>query len=71
LRETELDGIPLVVSRTGWSGELGYELYLWDGQCGDALSELVVTSPSGDRGAVVCEAPWFKPQIKIPDEMKS
>jgi len=203
LRETELDGIPLVVSRTGWSGELGYELYLRDGQYGDVLwervmeagrpfniaptapstirsieggllsyasditladnpyvigmggfvdfdqpgdfvgkaalqeiasagperrlvgveiggdaldtpneefwdvsvadkkighitrcthsprleknigwanvaieyadigTELVVTSPSGDRNAVVCEAPWFKPQIKIPDEMKS
>ena len=203
LRETELDGIPLVVSRTGWSGELGYELYLRDSQYGDALwervmdagkpynirptspstirsveggllsyasditiddnpyvigmgrfvdfdhpgdfvgkaalqkiaaegtgrrlvgieidgdalavpnedfwdisvngkkighvtrcvhsprlernigwanvavehsdvgSELTVDSPSGDRGAVVCEAPWFKPQIAIPDEMKA
>jgi len=203
LRETELDGIPLVVSRTGWSGELGYELYLRDSQYGDALwervmdagkpynirptspstirsveggllsyasditiddnpyvigmgrfvdfdhpgdfvgkaalqkiaaegtgrrlvgieidgdalavpnedfwdisvngkkighvtrcvhsprlernigwanvavehsdvgSELTVDSPSGDRGAVVCEAPWFKPQIVIPDEMKA
>ncbi len=202
LRETELDGIPLVVSRTGWSGELGYELYLRDSQYGDALwervmeagkpyniaptspstirsieggllsyvsditiddspyvigmgqfvdfsqpgdfvgkaalqkiaaegagrrlvgieidgdalevpneefwdisvngkkighvtrcahsprlqrnigwanvaseysdigSKLIVDSPSGDRGAVVCEAPWFKPQIAIPDEMK-
>jgi hypothetical protein len=28
LREVELDGIPLIVSRTGWSSELGYELYL-------------------------------------------
>jgi len=37
----------------------------------DIGTELVVTSPSGDRNAVVCEAPWFKPQIKIPDEMKS
>ena len=203
LRETELDGIPLVVSRTGWSGELGYELYLRDGQLGDALwervmaagepygirpaapstirsieggllsyvsditladnpyvigmgrfvdfdqegdfvgkkslqeiaakgadrrlvgieiegpsldvpneefwdisvegntvghvtrcthsprldrnigwanvltdfadigTELIIDSPTGDRGAVVCEAPWFKPQIRIPDEMKS
>jgi aminomethyltransferase len=203
LRETELDGIPLVVSRTGWSGELGYELYLRDGQYGDALwervmeagkpfniaptapstirsieggllsyvsditladnpyvigmggfvdfdqpgdfvgkaalqaiaaegpkrrlvgveiggnalmtpneefwdisvagnkvghitrcahsprleknigwanvlaeyadieTQLVVDSPTGDRDAVVCEAPWFKPQIKIPDGMKA
>ena len=36
LRETELDGIPLVVSRTGWSSELGYEIYLRDGSRGDA-----------------------------------
>jgi aminomethyltransferase len=203
LRETELDGIPLVVSRTGWSGELGYELYLRDGRYGDQLwetvmqagkpydirpaapstirsieggllsyvsditiddnpyvigmgrfvdfdqpgdfvgkaalqkiaaeganrrlvgieidgpalktpneefwdisvggdsvghvtrcahsprleknigwanvavelsdigTELVVASPSGARKAVVCEAPWFKPQIKIPDELKA
>ncbi len=26
--EGELDGIPVVVSRTGWSGEVGYEIYL-------------------------------------------
>ncbi len=203
LRETELDGIPLLVSRTGWSGELGYELYLRDGQRGDELwervmaagrpyniaptapstirsieggllsyvsditlddspyviglgrfvdfeqpgdfvgkealqviategarrrlvgieiegpalqvpneefwdiskngksighvtrcahsprlernigwanvpvgsstigTEFVVASPSGDRKSVVCEAPWIRPQIKIPDEMKS
>lgn len=203
LRETDLDGIPLVISRTGWSGELGYELYLRDGHYGDVLwervmqaggpfnivpaapstirsieggllsyvsditladnpyvigmggfvdfdqpgdfvgkaalqeiasagperrlvgveiggdaldtpneefwdvsvvdmkighitrcthsprleknigwanvaieyadvgTELVVDSPAGDRDAVVCEAPWFKPQIKIPDEMKA
>ena len=34
-------------------------------------TELVVDSPSGDRRAVVCEAPWFRPQVKIPDEMKA
>jgi glycine cleavage system aminomethyltransferase T len=28
--QTELDGIPVVVSRTGWSAELGYEVYLRD-----------------------------------------
>ena len=31
MRQLELEGIPLVLSRTGWSGELGYELYLQDG----------------------------------------
>ncbi len=42
LFETELDGIPLVVSRTGWSGELGYELYLRDGKFGDQLWDRVM-----------------------------
>ena len=28
--ETDLDGIPLVISRTGWTGEVGYEVYLQD-----------------------------------------
>ncbi len=26
--QTEIDGIPVVISRTGWTGELGYEIYL-------------------------------------------
>lgn len=39
LRRLELDGIPLVLSRTGWSGELGYELFLEDGAQGTALWE--------------------------------
>ena len=42
LRELELEGIPLVVSRTGWSSELGYELYLRDGSKGDQLWELIM-----------------------------
>ena len=29
-KQTNLDGIPVVVSRTGWSAELGYEVYLRD-----------------------------------------
>ncbi len=44
LIETELDGIPLVVSRTGWSSELGYELYLRDGTRGDALWERIMAA---------------------------
>ena len=43
LIETELDGIPLLVSRTGWSSELGYELYLRDGSLGDKLWEKIMT----------------------------
>ena len=43
-REVELDGIPLVVSRTGWSSELGYEIYLRDGTFGDKLWEKIMTA---------------------------
>ena len=43
-REMDLDGIPLIVSRTGWSSELGYELYLRDGSRGDALWERIMAA---------------------------
>jgi aminomethyltransferase len=42
--ETSLDGIPLVVTRTGWSGEVGYELYLRDGSRGDELWERIMAA---------------------------
>ena len=42
LIETELNSIPLVVSRTGWSSELGYEIYLRDGSRGNELWELIM-----------------------------
>jgi len=44
LRELALDGMPLVVSRTGWSSELGYELYLRDGSRGDELWERIMAA---------------------------
>ncbi|WP_211310922.1 glycine cleavage T C-terminal barrel domain-containing protein [Halomonas denitrificans] len=44
LRELDLDGIPLIVSRTGWSSELGYELYLQDGTRGDELWEKIMAA---------------------------
>jgi aminomethyltransferase len=44
LREYELDGMPLIVSRTGWSSELGYELYLRDGAQGDLLWEKIMAA---------------------------
>jgi glycine cleavage system aminomethyltransferase T len=40
--ESELDGIPVVVTRTGWSGEVGYEIYLRDGSRGDELWERIM-----------------------------
>jgi glycine cleavage system aminomethyltransferase T len=39
--EAEVNGIPVVVSRTGWTGEVGYEVYLRDSSRGDELWRLV------------------------------
>ena len=44
LREYNLDGIPLIVSRTGWSSELGYEIYLRDGSKGNELYEKIMST---------------------------
>jgi aminomethyltransferase len=40
--ETRLDGIPVVVTRTGWTGEVGYEIYLRDGAKGGELWDRVM-----------------------------
>jgi len=45
--EASLDSIPVVVTRTGWTGEVGYEIYLRDGSRGDALWERVMTAGKG------------------------
>ena len=42
LQAIDLEGIPLIVSRTGWSSELGYEIYLRDGSKGDQLWEMIM-----------------------------
>ena len=42
LKEYDLNGIPLIVSRTGWSSELGYEIYLRDGSKGNELYEKIM-----------------------------
>ncbi len=40
--EFELEGMPLVVSRTGWSGERGYEIFLQNSADGDRLWEIIM-----------------------------
>jgi glycine cleavage system aminomethyltransferase T len=49
LLQTDLDGIPVVLSRTGWSAEVGFEIFLRDGRHGEALWEQVLAAgaPSG------------------------
>jgi len=40
--EHDWNGVPLVISRTGWSSELGYEIFLRDGSAGDRLWEYLM-----------------------------
>jgi aminomethyltransferase len=56
--EAEVDGIPVVVSRTGWTGEVGYEIYLRDTSRGDDLWERVrqAGEPFGIRAIAPSEA---------------
>ena len=42
LKDFVLDGIPLVISRTGWSSELGYEIFLRDHTRGNELWEKIM-----------------------------
>jgi glycine cleavage system aminomethyltransferase T len=59
LAETSLGHIPVVVTRTGWSGEFGYEVFLRDSRYGEALwnsileagksQDIAVTGPSDIR----------------------
>ena len=40
--ELQLNGIPVVLTRTGWSGELGYEIYLLDHSRGNELWDTIM-----------------------------
>jgi glycine cleavage system aminomethyltransferase T len=56
--ETSVDGIPVVVSRTGWTGEVGYEIYLRDGSRGGELWDAIMEAgrPNDIRPIAPCEA---------------
>jgi glycine cleavage system aminomethyltransferase T len=55
---TDLDGIPVVISRTGWTGEVGYEIYLQDPSRGGELWDRVMAAgkPHDIRAIAPCEA---------------
>jgi len=44
LRKVNLKGMELIVSRTGWSSELGYEIYLQDSSRGNELWEIIMAA---------------------------
>src|SRR3954465_1244503 len=56
--QTELDGIPVVISRTGWTGEVGYEIYLRDPSRGGELWDRIMEAgrPHDIRPIAPCEA---------------
>jgi glycine cleavage system aminomethyltransferase T len=56
--EADVSGIPVVVSRTGWTGEVGYEVYLRDPSRGEELWRLVeeAGAPFGIRAIAPSEA---------------
>ena len=47
--ETDLDGIPVVISRTGWSAEIGFEIYLRDPGRGEELWDRIMAAGKPHR----------------------
>ena len=41
-KDYKIKDIPVVISRSGWSGEKGYEIYLCDGKLGNELWEIIM-----------------------------
>jgi aminomethyltransferase len=56
--EFEIDGIPVVISRTGWTAIPGFEVNLLDGSRGDELWDLVAAAGEefGIKPIAPCEA---------------
>jgi len=61
-RETSLDGIPLLLARSGWSKQGGFELYLMDGMQGTKLWNLV--RKAGQRWSIGPGAPNLSERIE-------
>ena len=41
-QDYQIQDIPVVIARSGWSGEKGYEIYLCDGKLGNELWEIIM-----------------------------
>ncbi len=57
-RKADLDGIPVVICRTGYTAELGYEIYLLDPSAGDTLWNKIMEAgdPYDIRPIAPCQA---------------
>ncbi len=54
-RQTDLNGIPMILARSGWSKQEGYELYLQDGSRGVQLWETIFAA--GEKYDIAPGAP--------------
>lgn len=61
--QTHRDRIPIVVSRTGWSGEVGYEIVLREGSHGDALWDRVLAA--GEPFQIALSGPSDAALLKV------
>src|SRR5437667_628398 len=52
----KIDGIPVVITRTGWTAEVGYEVYLTDGRRGVELWDRIMEA--GKKYEIRPIAPW-------------
>ena len=43
-KEFNIDNIPVLIARSGWSGEAGYEIYLLDGGKGNELWKIIMNA---------------------------
>ena len=43
-KEINIENIPVVLARTGWSGETGYEIFLRDGSLGNKLWKIIMNA---------------------------
>ena len=50
-----IQDIPVVIARSGWSGEKGYEIYLCDGKLGNELWEIIMKA--GEKFNIAPAAP--------------
>jgi aminomethyltransferase len=61
-KDTEIEGIPVFVARSGWSKQGGYEIYLRDGSKGDQLWNIV--AEAGARHEIGPGAPNYVERLE-------
>ena len=54
-REAEIGGVPVVVTRTGWTSEVGYEVYTTDTSRGNAVYDAIIDA--GEEFGIVPTGP--------------